>query len=192
MSQLLNFPDTVPELEGVLVYLRAITEQDVPAWYQRATDVESAALAGDAIPESLAMGAQWLGRIRERFREQTGIRWAVVLKGTTQSVGSIGLSILPNEERVAELGAVVGRAFWGGGIGTSAAQLVIHFGFHCLGLTEIRAELLQSNVASIRVLEKLGFRLSSVIPDFEKSDAGSEDGYLYVLHRHAQHDLLAS
>ena len=46
MAQELNFPDVVPRLQGDLVYLREVSEQDIPAWYARATDVESAWLAG--------------------------------------------------------------------------------------------------------------------------------------------------
>ncbi len=177
------FPTVVPELRGDLVYLREPTEDDIPAWYERATDVESAALAGDPVPESIAMGSRWLARHRDRFREQTGIRWVIVLNGATRSIGSIGLMITSNKEGVAEIGAVIGRAFWGQGIATVAAQMVIRFAFESLRINEIRAELLQSNVASIRVLEKLGFLMAEVIPNFETSDAGSEDGFLYVLAR---------
>jgi ribosomal-protein-alanine N-acetyltransferase len=183
MSSKLNFPDAVPELHGESVYLREPTEDDVPAWYERASDTESAALAGDPIPESIEVGFAWLRRNRNRFRQQAGIRWAIVPRGSTQSVGSIGLAIASNEERTAELGVVIGRAHWGQGIGTSAGHLVIRFAFDTLGLTEIRAELLQSNLASRRVLEKLGFRFERTLPDFEQSDAGPQDGHLYVLHR---------
>jgi ribosomal-protein-alanine N-acetyltransferase len=175
------FPDAVPELLGDTLFLREPTEADVPAWYERATDLESAAMAGDPVPESIAMGAQWLARHRERFRQRAGIRWVIVPNGSTQSVGSIGLAIKSEDARVAELGVVVGRTYWGRGIGTSAARLVTRFAFEALEMSEIRAELLQSNLASRRLLEKVGFRKQRVISDFEKSDAGSEDGYLYVL-----------
>lgn len=180
-SQNPNFPDAVPELHADLVHLRELTEDDIPAWYERASDPESAALAGDPIPESAEMGFQWLQRNRERFREQTGIRWAIVPKGSTQSVGSIGLAITSKEKRIAELGFVIGRACWGKGFATSAAHLVVRFALDTLGLAEIRAELLQSNVASRRVLEKVGFRFERAITDFEQTDRGSLDGYLYVL-----------
>jgi [ribosomal protein S5]-alanine N-acetyltransferase len=181
MSQKLHFPDAVPELFGDSVSLRELTEDDIPAWYERASDPESAMLAGDPIPESIEMGAQWLERNRERFRQQTGIRWAIVPKGSTQSVGSIGLAIASKEERIAELGLVVGRAYWGKGIGASAARLVTRFAFDALNLVELRAELLDSNLASKRVLEKVGFKFRCVIPDFDRSDTGSLDGCLYVL-----------
>lgn len=181
MPRAFHFPDTVPELIGDAVSLREYTEADLPAWFERATDAESAALAGDPIPESMAVGFQLLERGRERFRQQMGIRWAIVPMGSTQSVGSIGLTITSKEAGVAELGFVIGRAHWGRGLGTAAGRLVKGFAFDSLGLAEIRAELLQSNAASRRVLEKLGFRLEGVIPDFEKSETASEDGFLYVL-----------
>jgi ribosomal-protein-alanine N-acetyltransferase len=98
-------------------------------------------------------------------------------------VGSIGLAITSKEERIAELGVVVGRAYWGKGIGTSAARLVTGYAFRTLGLAEIRAELLQSNVASRRVLEKLGFHFERVMPSDVQSDTGSQDACLYVLQR---------
>jgi RimJ/RimL family protein N-acetyltransferase len=123
MSQTLSFPDAVPEFLGDAVYLRGLTEDDVPAWFERASDPESSALSGDPIPESADRGIQWLQHHRERFRRQTGIRWAIVPKGSTESVGSIGLTITSKEERIAELGIVIGRAYWGEGIGTSAARL---------------------------------------------------------------------
>jgi len=181
MSPTLRFPDAVPEFRGKTVFLREITEDDVPAWFERASDPESSMLAGDPIPESAQMGVSWLQHHRERFRQQTGIRWAIVPKGATDSVGTIGLTITSREERTAELGIVIGRASWGQGIATSAARLVLPYAFDTLGVAEIRAETLQSNVASRRVLEKLGFHLLRTMSADPPSIDGSQDCFLYVL-----------
>ncbi len=181
MSKTLNFPDEVPILIGDTVSLREITEADIPAWFERASDTESAVLAGDAIPESIEMGFQWLHRHREQFRQQKSIRWAIVLKGSTQSIGSIGLTFTSKEECIAKLGIVIGRAYWGKGIGTSAAQLVTDYAFNKLCLAEIQAEVLQRNMASIRLLEKVGFHLLRAIPGDPQSETDSEDFFLYVL-----------
>lgn len=183
MSQPLDFPETVPELLGDAVRLRALAEEDVPAWFERASDPESSLLSGDPIPASIDEGLGWLQRHRERFRQQRGIRWAIVPQGSIESVGTIGLTITSREDRIAELGAVIGRACWGKGIGTSAARLVVRYAFDTLGLAEIRAEFLQSNVASRRVLEKLGFRFQCTVPSDPPSDDGTQDGDLYVLRR---------
>jgi ribosomal-protein-alanine N-acetyltransferase len=181
MSQTLHFPDAVPTLFGDTVYLRELTEDDVPAWFERASDPESAVLAGDPIPESVEMGVQWLQRHRERFRQHAGIRWAIVPKGSTDSVGTIGLTITSKEERRAELGIVIGRADWGKGIGTFAAHLVTGYAFRALGLAEIQAEVLQRNRASRRLLEKVGFHLLRSIPGDPHSDTDFEDCFLFVL-----------
>jgi [ribosomal protein S5]-alanine N-acetyltransferase len=181
MSQTLHFPDTVPTLFGDRLYLRELTEDDVPAWFERASDPESAVLAGDPIPESIDMGVHWLQRHRERFRQQAAIRWAIVPNGSTDSVGTIGLTITSNEQRSAELGIVIGRAAWGKGIGTSAAHLVIEYAFSTLGLAEIQAEVLRRNLASRRLLEKVGFQLLRSIPGDPHSDTDFEDCFLFVL-----------
>ena len=181
MSQTLNFPVAVPKLFRDAVYLRELTEDDIPTWFERASDPESAVLAGDPIPESVEIGFQWLQRHRERFHQQAGIRWAIVPKGSTQSVGTIGLTLTSREERFAELGIVIGRAYWGKGIGTCAAHLVIDYAFNILGLAEIHAEVLQRNLASRRLLEKVGFHVLRTIPGDPQSDSHSEDFLLYVL-----------
>ena len=181
MSQSLHFPDAVPALFGDMLYLRELTEDDVPAWFERASDLESAVLAGDPIPESVEVGFEWLQRHRERFRQQAGIRWAIVEKGSTDSVGTIGLAITSKQKRIAELGIVIGRAYWGKGIGTSAAHLVTGYAFGTLGLAEIRAEALQRNISSRRLLEKAGFRLLRKIPGDPHSETDFEDCFLFVL-----------
>jgi hypothetical protein len=82
-----------PHSSETPLYLRELAEDDVPAWFERASDPESAVPAEDPIPESVEMGFRWLRRHRERFRRQAGIRWAIVEKGSTDSVGTIGLVI---------------------------------------------------------------------------------------------------
>jgi len=162
--------------------LRPLEEVDVPAWFDRASDPESSALSGDPIPESVETCYQWLKVHEKLFLEQKGIRWAIVPDGISESIGSIGLSNISAEKRSAELGAVITRAYWNKGFGTAAAKAVIGYAFDELGLTQVRADLLQSNLASRRILEKLGFQLERELPDYAQSAAGSQGGYLYVLH----------
>jgi len=56
---------------------------------------------------------------------------------------SIGYSVLPE--------------YWGRGLGTELAALLVKFAVAVLGVAEIRATTLDENPASARVLEKLGF-----------------------------------
>lgn len=52
MSQSLNFPERVPPLAAGSLTLREMTEEDVPAWFERASDPESSRLSGDPIPRA--------------------------------------------------------------------------------------------------------------------------------------------
>lgn len=184
MSQTLNFPASVPDLLAESLHLCELTEADIPAWFARATDVESADLAGDSIPESIEMGAAWLQRHRDRFQQQTAIRWSImpiVPKGATESAGTVGLIITSREHRTAEFGIVVGRAYWGNGIGTAATHLVTRYGFEVLGLAKIRAEVLQRNAASLRLLEKAGFQRIREITGEPQTGSDADDCFEYAL-----------
>jgi aminoglycoside 3-N-acetyltransferase I len=177
----LRFPPAVPELADDAIVLRAPTEADIPAWWQRATDRESVWLAGDPVPISRDEGARWLQRQRDAFLERSAIRWAIVPRSAGGSVGTVGLTIATGTERTAELGVVVGRADRGRGFGTRAARLAVRYAFETLGVATVRAESLASNTASRRVLERAGLRLERVLPGFDVPGRGLEDGVLYVL-----------
>jgi len=70
-------------------------------------------------------------------------------------VGYVDLHGLDPRHR--ELGYVVGPASrWGQGFGIAIARLGLDHGFRVLGLEEIRAEALDANHASIRILISLG------------------------------------
>lgn len=160
----IRFPDTLPTLLGDSIRLRELSEEDIPSWYERATDVESADLAGDPVPDSIAAGAAWLQRHRDKFSAKSGLRWAIVPKDSAVSVGTVGLSIKQDDMKRAELGLVVARSRWGQGIGSVATNLVARYAFSEVGLSEIQAEVLQRNRASLRLLEKTGFTLREVVP----------------------------
>jgi ribosomal-protein-alanine N-acetyltransferase len=83
--------------------------------------------------------------------------FAVVQEG-----GCVGVMSLMgvDSDGHAELGYWIGKPYWGQGLATAAGRLILGFGFQELGLQRVTAGCLQWNPASVRVLEKLGFRLT--------------------------------
>lgn len=71
-------------------------------------------------------------------------------------VGKVGMNVLAEKYRRAEIYYILNPGYWGKGIATEAAQAVLAFGFEILHLHRIEAGVATENVASIRVLEKLG------------------------------------
>ena len=62
------------------------------------------------------------------------------------------------DHRHAELGYWIGVPFWKSGYATEAARAVVNHGFNTLGLHRIFATHFRDNLASARVLTKIGMR----------------------------------
>jgi [ribosomal protein S5]-alanine N-acetyltransferase len=80
-------------------------------------------------------------------------RFAVVFEARV--VGDVVLEI-DARELVANLGYSFAREFWGRGFATEASRVVVDYGFEPFGLAKICARADPRNVASVRVMEKLG------------------------------------
>jgi len=147
-----------PNLTTPRLVLRAPSERDIPAWFARATDVESASLAGDPVPDDISAGKRWVARSRQRFAEGKAIQWSIDLAGISDAIGTITLTFGATDARAAALGFVLARAHWGRGLGSEAAREVLRYAFATLALEQVSAEAAARNFPSLRILAKLGFR----------------------------------
>jgi [ribosomal protein S5]-alanine N-acetyltransferase len=85
------------------------------------------------------------------------MRRAITLRQTGELCGGIGLQI-EAEHRRAELGYWIGVPYWGRGYATEASMAMVEYGFETLKLQRIFASYVPKNVASGRVLQKIGMR----------------------------------
>ena len=95
--------------------------------------------------------AEW-AKERPAFYE-----FAVELEG--RLIGHVSL-YLQADGRSGELGWVLDRAYWGHGYATEAAGALLRFAAGALGLRRLTAHRDAENLASARVMEKLGLRLA--------------------------------
>ena len=81
-----------------------------------------------------------------------------MLRESQALIGWCGLQFLPEfvKTKVAHL---LGKPYWGAGLGTEAARAAVQFGFEALELESILAIVHVDNAASRRVIEKLGMAL---------------------------------
>jgi RimJ/RimL family protein N-acetyltransferase len=86
--------------------------------------------------------------------------WALILKDTNQLIGMI--SIRPSGFWI-DLGYVLGRQFWGKGYMTEAGAVMIDWLFTQSDIFRVGATCDVDNLASARVLEKLGMQLEGVL-----------------------------
>ena len=95
----------------------------------------------------------------------------------------IGYVVLQGAEPLRrELGFVIGDSRrWGLGLGRQAARAGLDYAFAAMGLTEVWAEALAANVASVRILQGLG------MTELEPGERGTYLGRLSRFRRFAIH-----
>lgn len=90
---------------------------------------------------------------------------AVVELESGELVGAAHLSLDSERNRRGDIGYVLRRDRWGRGLATETVHLLLQLGFRWLGLHHIRATCHPDNLASARVLEKVGMGLDGRIRD---------------------------
>lgn len=94
--------------------------------------------------------------------------WAAQLKATNELIGYVGLSVplwLPEVLPAVEAGWRLHPNCWGRGLATEGARASLRYGFDVLALDRIIAIYMPDNVASERVMIKLGMRDRLVTKD---------------------------
>jgi RimJ/RimL family protein N-acetyltransferase len=84
--------------------------------------------------------------------------FAIIDKATDTLIGGCGIRSKNPESRIGDLGYTLQRDFWGKGLATETARRLVSFGFDDLNLHRIWATCDPENIASARVLEKVGFK----------------------------------
>jgi [ribosomal protein S5]-alanine N-acetyltransferase len=140
----------VPELADDRVRLRAVAPTDAPHIVEISFyDGLPAASEVDA----LSMLA-WIDADRTRGES---LHWGICLPGSDEVVGTIGF-YRGFKDGVGEVGYVLRRAYRGRGIMTSALELVTGYGLDQLGLRAVVAHTDPTNLPSIALLRRVGFR----------------------------------
>ena len=127
--------------------LRAVTEDDLPVFYEHQRDPIAYSMAAFSPRERDAFMAHW-GSI---LRDASSVNRTIELDGTVA-----GYVVLFGFESRREVGYWVGREFWGRGIATRALGAFLDE----VSERPIYAGVAETNVASIRVLEKCGFTVA--------------------------------
>jgi RimJ/RimL family protein N-acetyltransferase len=88
---------------------------------------------------------------------------AIVEKASGELIGHASLNVRNPSTREGEIGYTLARPKWGLGYATEAARELLAFGFGPCGLHRIFATASPANVASHRVLEKIGMKREGLL-----------------------------
>jgi [ribosomal protein S5]-alanine N-acetyltransferase len=113
--------------------------------------------------ESLADAQAWYERMQGVQACGTALQFVVQERSGKRVVGSCLLFRLEQASARAELGYVLGRVHWGRGYMQEALDALLGVAFTQLGLRRVEAEVNPANHASLRLLERLGFRKEGLL-----------------------------
>ena len=133
--------------------LRELTVADALHFFQLNSNPDVLRYTGDVPFKSISEAGNFLENYREYENNGYG-RWAVISKDSGVFLGWCGLKL--NEENWVDLGYRFFQEEWGKGYATESAAASLDYGFNHLNIKEIIGRSDMRNLASIRVLEKLG------------------------------------
>ena len=167
------------ELVTTLLVLREYTQSDFDAVHRFASEPEVATFVawGPNTPQDTEVFLD--ACVAERAESpRMSYTLAVTAAGSDQ-FGSVGVYCGDGMSH-AEMGFVISPDRWGDGYATEAATAVLGFGFDSLGLHRIWATCRPENLASARVLERIGMQREGHLRDHVCIRGCWRDSFLYA------------
>ncbi len=135
--------------------LRRLTEADAPLVLSLNSDPEVLKYLHEPLLKDEAHAAEIIRTIiLPQYQNNLG-RWAIHTKENDEFIGWCGLKSRPELEEI-DLGYRLKPSAWGKKYATEAAAHTITYGFDKLGLEVITGRAHIENIASLKVLEKIG------------------------------------
>lgn len=154
------------------LYLREFLQNDAENLYFLNADPVVLKYTGDKPLDNVSDAEHFIANYDNYIKDGFG-RWAVVL-GDNTFIGWCGLK--KHESGIVDLGFRLSQKHWGNGYATEAAMLCIEYAFNEIKLKRLIGRTDKRNIASIRVLEKCGFRFDK----FDKVDGLGETAIYYL------------
>jgi len=144
--------------------LVALSLEHAPAVFAYASDPEISRLVAWPRHENIEASQRFVARAMVGYAEGGYYEWGLIRRTDQAVLGNCGFGALDVTRGVGDIGYVLARPYWGQGYATEAAAAVLQFGFVQLGLRLIEAQAFPENIASLRVMAKLGLRYRETRP----------------------------
>ncbi|MEM8673085.1 MAG: GNAT family N-acetyltransferase [Cyanobacteria bacterium P01_G01_bin.67] len=150
-----------PYLETKQLQLRQATQEDIEAIFIIFSDPKVTQFHDLNTFTHPDEAKKVIERRTKVFESGLGIRWVIIHKQSHCPIGSCGFT-WHREVNAAEIGYELKSQFWRKGIMSEALRAILQFGFNSREIQFIIAEIMLKNVASRKLLEKLGFKSQGI------------------------------
>lgn len=160
---------TQPNLQDETISLRMLTMEDTEALFKMRSDKDLCRKAGLTIDTHPAHTFSFILDVQRKVKSRYFYYWGIFKEDTL--VGVISLWGIDYDEKSGELGYFIGREYQRQGYMTKAIKLVVNYVLENTKILRVNAYVETSNKASMKLTEKLGFKLVGQSVEEDLSDA---------------------
>ncbi|HUG02804.1 MAG TPA: GNAT family N-acetyltransferase [Steroidobacteraceae bacterium] len=162
----------LPTIEAKRLRLRTLAEPDLDQMYAIFSDPRSMRYWAMPAMTSREQIVPYLAGIHDGFRGRTLFQWGIERREDARIIGTTTLFHLDAGNARAEIGYILGSAWWGQGYMHEALTALLQYAFGELKLRRIEADVDPRNASSLKSLGRLGFRQEGLLR--ERWNVGGE------------------
>lgn len=168
------------------IYIRRLELDDAQSWLDlRRKNYDFRSQFIPMLPDrysSLNEQRKVIEQVIENWEKGLGYGFGVFLSTHHQLIGRVNLNhVVRGAWDNCLIGYFIDQELNGRGYATEAVRQAVDFAFHQVGLHRVEAAVLPFNKASIRVLEKCGFRKEGYAKHYLKLNGKWEDHLIYAI-----------
>lgn len=159
--------ETFPILNTARLVLRQIQPSDAEALFSYFSKDEVTEFFDLPTFQDITESHDLIKNWHQRYLDKNTICWAICLKEQPlELIGTCGFHNFANEHFRAEIGYELHPRFWQKGMMTEAIMHIISYGFSELELNRIEAFIDPANIASRKLLGKVGLVSEGILRDY--------------------------
>lgn len=168
----------LPPCVHPLVEIRPLLAADIPHWYAYLRE-----------PDVILHTSWQLRDIHDLYAlfnsyqiagAETPLRFAIAERSTGRLIGTLGFNQRSEQHRHAEIAYDLAPAWWGRGIATAICAAASEWALQAQHYLRVQACVLDSNAASIRVLEKAGFEREGCLRAYRMVRGAPGNFFMYA------------
>ena len=150
--------NAIIELSTDRLFLRPVTILDAETLYNYRSDAVTNQYQG-WIPKTIDDAQNFISKVSEKIDEyDTWFQFAIISKVDGELVGDIGIHFFDVDRYQLEIGCTLAKSHHGKGFASEALVATIDYLFEDLNKQRITCSIDPQNQASIKMVERLGFR----------------------------------
>ena len=148
------------EIKTDRVVLRPLNIKDLITVHEYASDIENTQFMVHLPNRTIEETSRFLTKVTNEWKKETPdyYEFAIILKD--RQIGAVSVRLSPQRSK-GILGWILNKKYWSKGYGTEAAVAIRNFAINELKVTELVAHCDIRNIASSKIMRKLGLSLES-------------------------------